>query len=94
MKKLFSRAGSLLRNTTRKNQWERELSEEVGSYVELLTEKKMKEGMNEREARRAAMVEVGGIEQVKEEVRAGRTGFAIETSSRCATNNIIPESHR
>ena len=76
---LFSRAGSLIRNTTRKNQMERELTEEVGSYVELLTEKKMKEGMNEREARRAAMVEVGGVEQVKEEVRAGRTGFAIET---------------
>ena len=39
----------------------------------------MKEGMNERDARRAAMVEVGGVEQVKEEVRAGRTGFALET---------------
>jgi putative ABC transport system permease protein len=58
---------------------DRELTEEVGSYVELLVEKKMKEGMNEKEARRTAMVEVGGIEQVKEEVRAGRTGFAIET---------------
>ncbi len=79
MKRLFSRAGSLLRNMTRKNQMERELTEEVGSYVELLTEKKMKEGLNEREARRAAMVEVGGVEQVKEEVRAGRTGFALET---------------
>ena len=75
----FSRMGSFVRNTTRKNQMERELTEEVGSYVELLTEKKMKEGMNEREARRAAMMEVGGVEQVKEEVRAGRTGFAIET---------------
>src|SRR5256885_16280994 len=39
----------------------------------------MKEGMNEKEARRAAMVEMGGVEQVKEEVRAGRTGFAMET---------------
>lgn len=78
MTTLFSRAGSLLRNTTRKGQVDRELTEEVGSYVELLTEKKMKEGMNEREARRAAMVEVGGVEQVKEEVRAGRTGFALE----------------
>jgi putative ABC transport system permease protein len=58
---------------------ERELSEEMGSYVELLTEKKMKEGMNEKEARRAALIEVGGIEQVKEEVRAGRAGFALET---------------
>jgi putative ABC transport system permease protein len=79
MKTLFSRIGSLLRNSTRKDQMDRELTEEVGSYVELLMEKKMKEGMNEKEARRAAMVEVGGIEQVKEEVRAGRTGFAIET---------------
>ena len=78
MTTLFSRAGSLLRNTTRRDQMDRELTEEVGSYVELLTEKKMKEGMNEQEARRAAMVEVGGVEQVKEEVRAGRTGFGLE----------------
>jgi putative ABC transport system permease protein len=76
---LFSKGESLLRNTIRKGQTDRDLSEEVGSYVELLTEKKMKEGMNEREARHAAMVEVGGVEQVKEEVRAGRTGFALET---------------
>src|SRR5919112_1655490 len=78
MNKLFSRAGSLLRNTTDKNRVERDLADEVGSYVELLTEKNMKEGMNETEARRAAMVEVGGVEQVKEEVRAGRTGFGLE----------------
>jgi putative ABC transport system permease protein len=77
--KLFSKGGSLLRNTTRRHQVDRDLTDEVGSYVELLTEKKMKEGMNEKEARRAAMVETGGVEQVKEEVRAGRTGFAMET---------------
>jgi putative ABC transport system permease protein len=75
---LFSKGGSLLRNTTRRDQVDRELTEEVGAYVELLTEKKMKEGMNEKEARHAAMVEIGGVEQVKEEVRAGRTGFALE----------------
>ena len=79
MNKLFSRAGSLLRNTTDKNRVERDLTEEVGSYVELLTEQNMKEGMNETDARRAARVQVGGVEQVKEEVRAGRTGFALET---------------
>jgi putative ABC transport system permease protein len=77
--KLFSQGGSLLRNTVHKEQMDRDLTEEVGSYVELLTEKNMKEGMNEEAARRAAMVEVGGVEQVKEEVRAGRMGFAVET---------------
>jgi len=76
---LFSKGESLLRNTIRKERTDRDLSEEVGSYVELLTEKKMKEGMNQKDAHHAAMVEVGGVEQVKEEVRAGRTGFAIET---------------
>jgi putative ABC transport system permease protein len=63
----------------RKQRIDRDLNEEVSSYVELLTEKNMKEGMSEEEARRAAMVEVGGVEQVKEEVRARRAGFALET---------------
>ncbi len=75
---LFSKGGSLIRNTIRKQRVDRELTEELGSYLELLTEKKMKEGMNREEARRAAMVEVGGVEQVKEEVRAGRAGFSLE----------------
>src|ERR1043165_5395654 len=77
--KLFSKSESLFRNTIREGEVDRDLTDEVRSYVELLTEKKMKEGMNEEEARRAALLEVGGVEQVKEEVRATRVGFAIET---------------
>src|SRR3954464_4230943 len=76
---LFSKSGSLIRNTIRKQQTDRDLSEEVNSYVELLTEKNMKEGMNDNEAQRAGMLEVGGVEQVKEEVRSNRAGFAMET---------------
>ena len=79
MTTLLSRAGSLLRNTAHKEQIERELTEEVSSFVEMLTEEKMKNGMNEQDARREAMMEVGGVEQVKEEVRAGRTGVSLET---------------
>ena len=82
MTRLFSRAGSLLRNSTRKDQMERDLTEEMGSYVELLTEKKMKEGMSESEARRAALVEFGGVEQVKEQVREARLGYWIETCAK------------
>ena len=79
MTKLISRAGSLLHNTTHKTQIDRELTEEVSSYVEMLTEAKMKDGMNEQDARREAMMEVGGVEQVKEEVRASRMGSGLET---------------
>src|SRR3954451_372056 len=77
--KLFSKSGSLLRNTVLRSQVDHDLTEELSSYVELLTEKNMKQGMNEEQARRAAMVEVGGVEQVKEEVRSNRAGFAMET---------------
>jgi len=38
--KLFSQGGSLLRNTMRKSRVDRELGEELTSYVELLTERK------------------------------------------------------
>src|SRR3954452_4302870 len=79
MTKLIARTGSLLRNTVHKTAVERELTEEVAAYVELLTEAKMKEGMSQPDARRAALLEVGGVEQVKEEVRAGRTGVGLET---------------
>ncbi|MDQ3546470.1 MAG: ABC transporter permease [Verrucomicrobiota bacterium] len=79
MTKLISRVGSLLHNTTHKEQVDRELTEEVSSYVEMLTEAKMKEGMNEQDARRAALLETGGIEQVKEEVRASRMGSSVES---------------
>jgi putative ABC transport system permease protein len=76
---ITSRLRSLFRNTTGKTRIERDLSDELASHLELLTDAKMKSGMNETDARRAALVELGGVEQVKEEVRAGRTGFALET---------------
>jgi predicted permease len=75
---LFHSLRSFWRNTTRKGQLERDLAAEVNSYVDLLTEKKMKQGLNASEARRAALVELGGAEQVKEQVRDTRTGHFLE----------------
>jgi predicted permease len=71
--------GNILRNLFRKEQREKELDEEVRSHLELLTAQKMKEGMNSEEARRAAKIELGGVEQVKEEVRAVRAGAWFDT---------------
>ncbi len=39
----------------------------------------MRQGMNPHEAKRSARIEVGGPEQLKEEVRAARTGRWLET---------------
>ncbi len=74
----LARLASLLRNLTRKGRTERELSDEVGSYVELVTTRKLKEGLSATEARRAALVELGGVEQVKEQVREVRAGHWLE----------------
>ena len=65
---------SLFRNLQRKNTVEQALDEELQSSVELLTEEKMKDGLPRAAAHRQALIEVGGVEQVKEEVRAIRVG--------------------
>ena len=71
---LRSRLYSLYRNLFRKTRKERELSEEIDSYLEMLIEIKLGEGLNPGEARRAALIELGGKEQVKEQVREVRLG--------------------
>src|SRR5436190_10414006 len=73
---------ALIRNLARRQTIERELADEVRAYVELSTEKNMKQGMNETDARRAALVELGGAEQVKENVREVRLGHFLETRAR------------
>ncbi len=76
---IISRLGRLFRNLVSKGKVERDLADEVGSYVDLLTARKMKDGLDENEARRSATLELGGVEQIKEQVREVRIGFLLET---------------
>ena len=73
-----SRLVSLWRNLFEKDRVEQELTEEIQAYVEMLVETKIKQGLQPSEARRAAMIEAGGVEQVKESVREVRMGQTIE----------------
>jgi predicted permease len=72
------RISSLFRNLFRRSHVERELTDELRGFVETLTDQHVRAGMSPDAARRAALVEVGGIEQVKEQVRDVRTGALIE----------------
>jgi putative ABC transport system permease protein len=86
------RISTLIRNLTRRRKVEKDLSDEVGSYVDLATQQKIREGLAERDARRAALVELGGAEQVKERVRETRAGFGFDTflqDVRYATRSLI-----
>ncbi len=69
----------LLHNLLHKDRVEAALDAELWAYVEELTDRNVLSGMTREEARRQALVEVGGIEQVKEEVRQEWLGHGIET---------------
>ena len=70
---------SFFRNLLRKRTVEQALDDELQSALELLTQERMKEGLSHLEARRQALIELGGVEQVREEVRAIRSGMILET---------------
>jgi predicted permease len=74
----MSRLRSLLRNLFRRSEIERDLDQEVRSYAEMLADEKARHGMTRKEAECAARIELGGIEQVKEQVRASRTGAWLD----------------
>jgi len=76
--KLGSRINSLLRNLFRKQQVESQLDDEVRAYVEMMTDERIAAGMPAFEARRTALAEFGGIEQVKQTVRDHRAGASVE----------------
>jgi putative ABC transport system permease protein len=69
---------SVLRNLLRAGKADRDLDAEVRAHLELLTDEKLRAGMTLPEARRAARIELGGLEQVKEEVRSARSGVWLE----------------
>jgi putative ABC transport system permease protein len=73
---------SLFRNLFRKRAIERALDDELCSSLEALTQEKVKQGLSQLVARREALMEIGGVEQVKEEVRAVRAGRFVEDLAR------------
>jgi predicted permease len=75
----YRRIISTLRSLDLKQELDRELDEELASYLELLTAEKVRAGMSLAEAKRAARLELGGVEQVKEKVRERRVGAMTDT---------------
>jgi putative ABC transport system permease protein len=75
---ILSRLASLGRNLFSRSRVERELDDELRAYLDQLTEEKRHAGMGAVEAQRAACIELGGMYQVKEEVRQVRTGQMLE----------------
>src|SRR6266853_5400866 len=64
-----------LRSLFRKEQVDRELDEELGAYLEMAAEEKMKQGMSRKDAVRAVRLERGSLEVTKEVVRSAGLGI-------------------
>jgi hypothetical protein len=66
---LLASTRSLLRNLLSSRRVDGELDQEVRAHWDLLTDENIRPGMSPQQARRVARIELGGIEQVKEQVR-------------------------
>ncbi len=76
---LLVKVRSLLRNLFLSRRVDADLDQEVHSHLEMLIAENIRAGMPPREAQRAARIELGGVEQVKEQVRDSRTGAFLDS---------------
>ena len=76
--KIGSLIKSSFHNLFHKRQVDRQLDEEIRSYVDMAEDERISAGMPAANARRAVLTEIGGIEQVKQAVRDHRTGAGID----------------
>jgi predicted permease len=79
MRRVWSRLRATLRGALDAGGRDDELSEELRAFVEQDVEAKIRLGMTPDDARRAALIELGGVEQVKEHVREARAGARWES---------------
>ncbi|HLY40224.1 MAG TPA: ABC transporter permease [Terracidiphilus sp.] len=70
---------STLRTLFRRQQVETDLDDEIRGYVDAVADEKIARGISPAEARRQALAESGGLEQVKQSVRDRRSSTAIES---------------
>ncbi len=88
---LVPRLRSLWRNLVRREVVERELEHELQATLEILIDEKVAAGIEPIEARRRSLLELGGVEPLKERVRDARVGVRFETivqDLRYATRHI------
>ena len=79
MRRAWCRLRAMLRGWMAGGASDDELSAEVRAFVEHAKESNIRSGMTTEDARRAALIELGGAEQVKEHVREGRAGAQVES---------------
>src|SRR5215472_8581090 len=77
---LLRNIASGFRSLFRKKQADLELTEELGGFLEMASEEKIKQGMSRNDAQRAVRLEQGSFEVTREVVRSATWESFVETS--------------
>ncbi len=75
---MFSRLVSLWRNLRHRDRVDRDLDDEVRAVFDILVDEKIRAGMTPTAARRAATIELGRVDSIKQQVREKRAGSSID----------------
>lgn len=76
---MLSQLRAWLVDTLRRSQADESLDRELRSCVEIISTNKVRQGLHPAEARRQALIEIGGVGFVKEQVRGSRRGAGVES---------------
>ena len=79
---LLHRFASVVRWLLRRNNAEQDLHDEIDAFVEMAAQDRVRDGFPPAEARRLAVLHLGGIEQAKERVRVERHGGRLAECAR------------
>jgi putative ABC transport system permease protein len=78
---VFRKFHSLLQNLFLQRRREADLDQEIRSHLDMLVEERVRAGMPEKAAQRAARIEIGGVEQLKEQIREAQIGNWMQSLS-------------
>jgi hypothetical protein len=79
---LLHRLKSIVLWTARRNRAEQDLNDELQVFVDMAAADAVRNGATPAEAQRLAVLQLGGVEQVKEQVRSGRHGGWLDAAAR------------
>ena len=82
LSRLLAWPKSLWSRLARRGHTEQALDDELAAYLDALTAEYQRKGLTSAEARRAALVDMGGIEQVKEATRDAWAGDMVVSALR------------
>jgi predicted permease len=79
---LLRRLASIVRWMVHRDRAERDLNEEMEAFVDMASADRMRDGVPPSDARRLAVLHLGGVEQAKERIRTGRHGGWLDEVGR------------